>query len=125
MGRPSTYTDERAALLCDHLVEGLSLRQASCLEGMPSRETVRRWLRDKPEFRARYARACEFRADALCDEMIEIADDSSNDWRPGRNGPTCNTENIQRAKLQIDARKWLIVRLAPKKYGTSKNWRER
>lgn len=116
MGRPSTYTEERAALVCEHLVEGLSLRQACRLEGMPSRDTVRRWLRDKPEFRADYAMACQFRTDALCDEIIEIADDSSNDWLMSRNGPVCNTENIQRAKLQIDIRKWLIVRLAPKKY---------
>lgn len=124
MGRPSTYTEERATLVCDHLIDGLSLRQACRREGMPSRDTVRRWLRDKPEFRARYARACEFRADALADEMIEIADDSSNDWRPDPNGPTCNTENIQRAKLQIDIRKWLIVRLAPKNYGSVGSWRE-
>ena len=117
MGRPSTYTEERAALLCEHLVEGLSLRQASRLEGMPSRDTVRRWLRDKPDFRASYALACECRAEALGDEIIEIADDSSNDWLMGPKGPIRNTENIRRAELQIDIRKWLIARLAPKKYG--------
>jgi hypothetical protein len=117
MGRPSTYTEKRAALLCERLVEELSLRQACRLEGMPSRDTVRRWLRDKPEFRARYAMACECRAEALADEMIEIADDSSNDWLMGPKGPIRNTENIRRAELQIDIRKWLIARLAPKKYG--------
>jgi hypothetical protein len=98
-------------------MEGYSLREVCRDERMPSRDTVRRWLRDKPEFQAQYALACQHRADAFADEIIEMADDGSNDWQERQHGPSVNAENIQRSKLRIEARKWLMSKVAPRKYG--------
>ena len=61
-------------------------------------------------------------ADHFADEIIEIADDASNDWmeRERKDGSTeavLNYEHVQRSRLRIDARKWLMARMAPKKYG--------
>jgi hypothetical protein len=117
MARPSIFTDDVAAAICDGLAEGLSLRKVCSQPGMPSRDTVLRWIRNKPAFEEQYALARAFYADMLMDEMIEIADDSSKDWRMGRNGPIFNAGSVQRAKLRIDTRKWKLARMAPKKYG--------
>lgn len=93
---------------------------------MPSIATVFAWMRKFPEFLKQYARAKEESADALTDEMLEIADDARNDWmqRHGKNedgsepaGWVANGEHIQRSRVRIDTRKWLASKLKPKKYG--------
>jgi len=58
---------------------------------------------------------------SLMDEILEIADDSSNDWidREGPDGKKYrlfNPDSIRRSKLRIGARKWLISKLMPKRY---------
>ena len=58
---------------------------------------------------------------SLMDEILEIADDSSNDWidREGPDGKkyrVFNPDSIRRSK-RIGARKWLISKLMPKRYG--------
>ncbi len=77
-----------------------------------------------PDLQLRYARACEDRADALADEIIEIADDTNFDSKIviGKNGIETqveNTEWVNRSKLRVDSRKWLLAKLHPKKYGDS------
>ncbi len=94
------------------------------MEGMPSKSTVMRWLSDEAneDFRDQYARARERQADHFADEILEIADDGHNDWmdRQVRKGVFVRSpdhEHINRSKLRVDARKWLMSKLAPKKYG--------
>jgi hypothetical protein len=60
------------------------------------------------------------------DEILEIADDSRNDWiqRRGRNGKTetvLNHENIARARLRIVARFLLLSKALPRNYGDRPN----
>lgn len=75
---------------------------------MPTTTTVKRWLaKTEPEefvaFRAQYVRAREDQADALFDEILDIADEKAAD--------------VRRAQLRVDARKWMAGKLQPKKYG--------
>lgn len=78
-------------------------------------------MRKYPEFLKQYARAKEESADAMAEEMLDIADDGTNDWmarseqRGG--GYELNGEHIQRSRVRIDTRKWLASKLKPKKYG--------
>ncbi|MBR8147057.1 terminase small subunit protein [Burkholderia vietnamiensis] len=121
------FTQELADKICEHLVSGLSLRQIEAIEGMPSKTTILRWLADDrfTSFRDQYARARDMQAEGMADEILEIADDGRNDWmeiqnRDGDNiGWKVNGEAVQRSRLRIDARKWLLSKLLPKKYGTS------
>ncbi|MBH9645062.1 terminase small subunit-like protein [Burkholderia vietnamiensis] len=121
------FTQELADTICEHLVSGLSLRQIEAIEGMPSKTTILRWLADDrfTSFRDQYARARDMQAEGMADEILEIADDGRNDWmeiqnRDGDNiGWKVNGEAVQRSRLRIDARKWLLSKLLPKKYGTS------
>ncbi len=91
---------------------------------MPKKATVFRWLGANENFRDQYTRAREIQADALFDDVLSIADDGRNDWMEehGKDdkGWILNGENIRRAQIRIDARKWMAGKLRPKKYGEFK-----
>jgi hypothetical protein len=89
---------------------------------MPARRTVLRWLEGNEDFRRQYARAREFQAWLIADELLEIADDGRNDFieREGKDGSTATVvdhEHIQRSRLRFDARRWLLSKMLPKVYG--------
>ena len=86
----------------DAFLRGPRWRRICLDDELPHRDTVRRWLRRKPDFRADYANARVHQAEHFIDEIVEIAD---------------TDDNPSRARVRIDARKWVAARLAPKKYG--------
>ena len=107
-GRPSTYSEARGRKICERLADGVAL-VAICEEsGMPGRKTVWRWLQKHEEFRLAYARARAFAMECEIDEIRSLADDIPKG---------ASHEEVARIKLQIDTRRWRIVKLAPKTYG--------
>ena len=118
MGRPSDYTEELGDSICSELADGKSMRTVCEPNSMPDKSTVFRWIRTIEEFRDQYTRAKEESADALTDEMLDIADDTELDYtKTDDQGVKLNAENIQRSRLKIETRKWLASKLKPKKYG--------
>lgn len=120
-GRPSGYSDAIAQTICDRLSDGESLRSICSGESLPSRSMVHRWLRENDKFRDQYMRAREAQADTLADEMLDIADEATNDWmvrnNPDNPGWVENGEAIRRSQLRIETRKWIAGKLRPKVYG--------
>lgn len=90
---------------------------------LPSYSTIMKWLSEDDALSEKYARAREEQAEFMRDEMLDIADDGRNDWMEKRDkdgkiiGQTFNKESVQRSRLRIDSRKWLMAKLKPKKYG--------
>ncbi len=122
MARPTKYSEEIATIICSCLAEGESLRSICKNEDLPSRETVRNWLKTNEAFLGQYVRAREEQADNFAEEILEIADDATNDFmeRKRQDGSTeevFDKEHVQRSKLRVDARKWLMSKMAPTKYG--------
>ncbi len=77
---------------------------------------------DDDELVERYTHAREIQADRMAEEIIEIADDATNDFmekrgKDGRKKVEFNSENVNRSRLRIDTRKWLAGKLKPKVYG--------
>jgi len=95
---------------------GLSLRKA--LKEVPiSKPTFFEWV-DADKVKAdQYTRAMEERADAIADEILDIADFTKNDTIETERGEISNAEWINRSRLRVDSRKWLLGKLQPKKYG--------
>ncbi len=86
----------------------------------PAASTIRLWVvRDEPEGCAeRYARAREAQAEAWADQCVEISDDDKGDTYEDEKGALrVDYENIQRSRLKVDTRKWIMARLHPKAYG--------
>lgn len=123
MGRPSKYTPELAALICERVAtHDLGLpRLCKKFDDMPDEETIRRWLYRHPEFRGKYAQAKIEQADFLAQQCLEIADDDSRDIKVNDEGyETFNAEFAARSRLRVDTRKWLASKLLPKQYGDAK-----
>lgn len=120
-GRPSVFSDTLAAEICDRLCAGESLRTICRDDHIPACSTVFRWMAANDAFREQYARAREVQADAIFEDILDIADNAQNDWMVRRGeddaGWVANGEHIQRSRLRVDARKWMAGKLAPKKYG--------
>lgn len=103
MGRPDEFSREIGDRICQLIAEGVSVRKICEEDEMPNASTVFRWLGVHDEFSKQYARAKEVGAEKMADEIMAIADQEGTD--------------VQRDKLRVDTRKWLLAKLQPKKYG--------
>ena len=119
----SKFDRKTADEILRRLAEGETLRAVCRDDEMPPESTVRRWaLDDVDGFSAQYARAREIGYHSMADEILEISDDGTNDWMR-RNGQDqevswqANGEHIQRSRLRVDSRKWLVSKALPKVYG--------
>ena len=101
------------------LASGKPLRTVLQEDGMPAPETFFMWLGTDELKTKRYRIACEARADLIFEDMLDIADNESQDMLSTERGEAGNMVKVQRDKLRIDTRKWQLARLAPKKYGDS------
>jgi hypothetical protein len=107
-GRPSTYTEAAAKEICRRMVEGQSLRTICKSSGMPTFVTVFNWRRAHPEFLEQYARAREDQADALVEEMLDVARKAVK---------AKSSEEVQGYKLLVDTLKWRASKMKPRNYG--------
>lgn len=100
------YSDELAQTICDRIAGDESLESICREDGMPASSTVRRWLRDKPEFEANYARAREEQGHTVADTLSDIRKQVLSGQVP---------PDVARAAADIA--KWEAGRRVPKKYG--------
>lgn len=117
VGRPSDYSLELVNAICIRIAEGESLRSICRDDAMPAMSAVFRWIAAHEEFKEQYAMAMEQRTEALFEEILEIADETSRDTIDTENGEKANSEWISRSRLRVDARKWMLSKMVPKKYG--------
>ena len=109
-GRPSLYSEDLCAVICERLSEGESLRSICRDAGMPHLITVLRWIGsdDHVGFRIQYGEARAAGLEHKADEILEIADAEI---------AAGDSTAVAKQRLQIDARKWVLSKLVPKKYG--------
>ena len=121
-GRPSKYSAALGMEICRRMADGESLRSICRDEAMPAESTVRMWhVEDREGFSAHYTHAREAQVDRWAEEIVEIADDGSNDFMERKIGDEIvevpNHEHMNRSRLRVDTRKWLMSKLLPKKFG--------
>ena len=120
MGRPSKFNNALAERICGRIVGGESLRAICADAGYPHMVTVLRWLEKREAFRNQYAQARAQGLDAMAEDILHIANtpqlgvvvQETKDGTFEKRG-----DMIEHRRLQVDARKWLLSKLAPKKYG--------
>ena len=117
-GRQALYTIEIADEICERLAQGESLNAICKAEGYPAESTVRLWaMEDREGFAAKYAQAREVGYERMAEEILEISDDSSQDTQFTEQGAKPDNEWINRSRLRVDTRKWLLSKCLPKVYG--------
>jgi hypothetical protein len=101
-----------SAQVLEGMHSGLSALKACQAAGV-HQSTFNTWLNDDAKLAVEYARAREDLIERMAQEVLELSDsdvgttpDGKKDWAA-----------IQKHKLQVDSRKWLLSKLAPKKYG--------
>ncbi len=118
MGRPTIYSNDLADAICAELSAGKSLKQICGEDRYPSEYAVYSWLAKYPDFQKKYSCAREHWANAEFENILAIADDSTNDTVLGEDGEERpNHEWITRSRLRVDTRKWALARMNPRKYG--------
>lgn len=127
-GRPTKYNQELANEICDTIACNSKGIGPLCEERphWPNPDTIFTWRKIYPEFSDKYDICKKYQIEVLVDEILTIADDTSNDTiirtnRDGSESEVCNTEWIARSKIRIDTRKWLAAKLMPKLYGDKPN----
>jgi len=116
MGRPSKFTQELADKICETISTSSKGLRAVCVENEIDTSTLLKWLSENEAFSIQYTRAKELQADYLVEEMLSIADETSNDTIVTEFGEKENKEWVNRSRLKCDTRKWIASKLAPKKY---------
>jgi hypothetical protein len=113
--RTKPGSEDRAIIsqaVLDGMRNGLSALKACQAAGV-NQSTFNDWLNDDAKLAADYARAREELIERMAQEVLDLSDsdvgmlpDGKKDWAA-----------VQKHKLQVDTRKWLLSKLAPKKYG--------
>jgi hypothetical protein len=110
-GRHSHYTPELGRAICKMLAAGMTLQAVCRRPSMPHERTVRDWALDVDHpFSPQYARAREIGYHRMADEIIEIADAYTIK-------DVLDPHVVQRDRLRIETRKWLMAKALPKMYG--------
>jgi hypothetical protein len=74
-GRPTLYSAELIEEFCGLLVDGMTIEMACKEAGMPSKRTIKYWLKKYPEFRREFEESVQFRNECWLDDNIDMAAD--------------------------------------------------
>jgi hypothetical protein len=122
-GRPPfQWTDDIKAEILARIAAGETLRQVCRDEHMPEQTIVYELRARDREFAVAYARARDAQLEAWEDEILDIANDGTNDWvdrevARGRIERQVDREHIERSKLRCDQKRWIMSKRAPQRYG--------
>jgi hypothetical protein len=120
--RLTKRTPEVEDRIIEGLCDGIPLRELCRQAGMPNWRTVYDWISADADLAARIAHARDLGFDAIAEDILDIADDGTNDWveRKKQDGSTdkvIDSEHVQRSKLRIETRLKLLAKWSPAKYG--------
>jgi hypothetical protein len=90
---------------------------------MPDEKAVRVWsMTAEHPINPHFAHARELGYLKMADELVEISDDSRNDYMDrisadGEVTRVIDQEAMARSRLRLDTRKWVLSKMLPKVYG--------
>jgi hypothetical protein len=99
-GRPTIYSEELIDEFCGLIVDGMTVARACKEAGMPSKRTIKYWLKQYPEFRREFEEAVIFRNQCWMDDAVDIA-----------RAPMQEGESIARRRLECDML-WAQLKIA-------------
>ena len=91
-GRPTLYSPELIEEFCGLIVDGMTIDRACKEAGMPSKRTIKYWLKKHPEFRREFEEAVAFRNQCWMDDCVDLADDAPEG------------ANLTKLKIRLDMR---------------------
>ncbi len=123
----TVYSEKVADLILEAVASAHKLKDVCMDPGMPKRRTIMEWIAFpdenlRPGFVERYHHARKIGLLVMAEDLIDIADDGSRDNKiittnRGREITVPDMENIQRARLRVATRQWMLAKLVPNVYG--------
>ena len=125
--RPSVYTEDVGARVCFMFATDpkMTLLKMNADPSLPTVWTFYEWLRQQPTLDKLYSRAREIQCDLKAAEIEEwsarpLIGETTVERSGGKDGDTVEVrraDNVDRARLMVETRKWLLSKERPKKYG--------
>ena len=116
MGRPSKYSPELAAEICQRLSEGEPLRQICRDDHMPAWQKIYEWMQKDLELSGAIARAREVGQDAIAEQIwIDMQLEPERILSEG--GGRIDSGYVQLIKARADIGLKLLAKWNPKRYG--------
>jgi hypothetical protein len=109
---PKAEKQQKINKVLTQMRDGNSLRQAAEMAGV-ARQTFLDWVDKDEELSGHYAQARAAMIDKIADDIMTIADE---ELIPTGEGKVDNAM-VQKQRLRVETRKWLLSKLAHKKYG--------
>ena len=109
---PEAEKQQKINKVLTQMRDGNSLRQAAEMAGV-ARQTFLDWVDKDEELSGHYAQARAAMIDKIADDIMTIADE---ELIPTGEGKVDNAM-VQKQRLRVETRKWLLSKLAHKKYG--------
>ena len=116
IGRPSKYTPELAAEICERLSNGEPLRQICRDDHMPAWTRIYDWMGRDEALSGAIARARDIGADAIAEEALEILD-SPPEYVLTKQGEAVDSGYVTWQRNRAEMRLKLLAKWNPKKYG--------
>lgn len=134
-GKPIEWTEERKNEVFDEIIDRMCegeliseiLRGRDRAEHLPNYATFIKWIKESDELGDKYAHAREIQAEIELDEIRKLADEpniitlmdktTTRDELGNETGvivKTTQVDNVARSRLEIDARKFRLGRMASK-----------
>lgn len=110
--KPERDKDAICQAVLQGMRDGLSAFKACQAAGVPQ-STFNLWVDSDAKLSESYAHAREDLIERIANEVMELSDSEVPETGDGKR----DWQAIQQRKLQVDSRKWLLSKLAPKKYG--------
>lgn len=107
------FSQEVFDLILERIMCGESVNAICADTGMPSRVSFYRWILKSDELRDKFDSALNARSHAMAEDLLEIADAPVGSLESG----ATDTGAVNKQRLQVDTRKWLMSKMTPKKYG--------
>lgn len=124
MSQYKDYTEEQKHQIitdiCNRVIDDKISFNKAVEESCISYVTFFNWMVKSTELKELYNYAREVRADVLFEEIVTIADTpiEGEKTKISEKGiEVIKGDMTEHRKLQIDARKWVVAKMQPKKYG--------
>jgi hypothetical protein len=122
--RQGGYTRPLGRAIAKMMVKGLTINRIGKRPRMPPASTIYTWVgTPNHPFLEHYARARESYYSRMAEDIVDLADDSGSDWKIETRGKDAtpvkvlDREALERTKLRIETRKWLLSKALPHLYG--------
>jgi hypothetical protein len=114
--KPTKQGSPERAKLADAVLANMEVGMScwkACEKAGVKNSTFMLWVSQDSALAENYARARENYVERIAQEVMELSDVDVGETPDGRK----DWAAVQKHKLQVDTRKWLLSKLAPKKYG--------